>query len=123
MIPCSCAWANPDNTCRVMSTARAIGSDSDLRSSLRFCTVDELHHHVRTSIVDPHVDHATDVRVLELRHRQGFAFEPSAGRFVGNGLVEHLDRDDPAELDALSAIDAAHRALADPLEYAVALVE
>ena len=76
------------------------------------------------AVVEAEVDHRDAVRVLEPRHQLGFALEPLARRELVRQRVMHdLDRDRASELQALAAIDRAHRTLGDRLDDLVAVVE
>ena len=62
--------------------------------------------------------------MLEPGHRARLDLEALAPReLLRQHLVEHLDRDDPAELDPLGAIHRAHRALGYRLEDPVPALE
>ena len=86
---------------------------------------DELHHEVRLVVVDAEVDDrdaVADARACAI----SLASRSKRWRLdelVGQRLVHDLDRDRATELQALAAIDAAHRALGDRLDDLVAAVE
>ena len=125
MMPSSCAWARPDRTWRDdVGRAREVELAGLLDAILRLVPRTNSITRYGLSSWTPKSITETQLRVLEHRHQLGFALEALAAReLVGERLVHDLDRDGAAELQALAAIDAAHRALGDRLDDLVATVE
>ncbi len=84
----------------------------------------ELHHQVRGSVFHAEVGDRHAVRVGKAAHGARLDLEaPQAVRGGGVLLEQELDGDPAAELDALAAVDRAHRPVADPLDDPVAIVQ
>ncbi len=83
-----------------------------------------LHRDVVGAVVAPAVEDADHVRVLQPGRRAGLAPEALHELLVlGEAPVQHLERDLPAEVGVLGAVDVGHPARADPAHDQVAAVD
>jgi hypothetical protein len=83
--------------------------------------LEELHHQVRHTAVDPKVGDRDDVGVRRRRERPRLALETATplGR-RGRALLQHLDRHQPIELDVPALVDHADAADAQARQHLIA---
>ena len=112
--PRACAYSSAEATSR--PTARGLRNGEQralVEHRAQRTALEQLEHHERHVVVAP-VVHGDDVGVVQRRRELGLGPEPAQERGVlGEGRVQHLDRDPAPQPRVLGDVDPAARAGAD----------